>query len=174
MSTAFGNDPPTPGGRWRVIAIVTIAMQVSYWPVVATIVQGDLPDDVVAAGVFVGLGAVPFVFMLAAFASRHPSAPWAVVRAMGLFAIVGVSVGILHVAAGMAAGYAAGGLATLPPPTVGRPWPARIAMFVAVTVSVTLILAVAPVVGLVLAAVLPFLALGLADRLGAGQVHTPR
>ncbi len=174
MSTAFGKDPLTPAGRWRVIAVTTAAMQVSYWPVVATAVLGDRPDDVVAAGVFVGLGVVPFVLMVVAFTSRHPAAPWAVLRAMALFAVVGVSVGLLHVAAGMAAGYAAGGLATLRPPPEVRPWPARIAMCAAVTVSVTLIVAVAPAVGLVLGALLPFPALGLADRLAAGQTSTSR
>ena len=169
MSTAFGKDPLTPAGRWRVVAVVTAAMQVSYWPVVATTVLGDRPDDVVAAGVFVGLGAVPFVFMAVAFTSRHRSAPWAVLRAMALFVVVGAPVGMLHIAAGIAAGYTAGGLATLRPPTGAHPWPARIAMLVAVTVSVTLIVAVAPGVGLVLGSLAPFPALELADRLAVSQ-----
>jgi hypothetical protein len=163
MTTAFGKDPLSSRGRWVVIAVATAVMQLSYWPAVAA-AWADPTDDVVTAGMIVGLSAVPFVFMLVAFASRHPRAPWAVVRAMGLFVVVALPLGMLHVASGVAAGYAAGGLAALRAPEGLRSRPARISMVVAITFSITILLAVALEVGLVLGALLPFPAIGLADR----------
>ena len=174
MTTAFGKDPLSTRGRWVVIAVATAVMQLSYWPVVAVTAWEGRRDEVVAAGVFVGLAAVPFVFMLVAFVSRHPRAPWAVLRAMALFALVGAGVGWLHVAAGMAAGYAAGGVAALRWPEGTRPRAARIGMVAAITVAVTLVVAVEPAGGAALAALLPFPSLGLADEVAVRSAQQRR
>lgn len=166
MTTAFGKEPLSVRGRWIVIIVATVVLQFSYWLAVVS-VWADPGEELVTAGMLLGLAAVPFVFMLLAFASRHPRAPWAVVRAMALFVIVGIPLGILHIASGVAAGYAAGGIAALRGPEGVRHAAARIAMVVAVSFSITIILAVAPGPGLVLGALLPFPALGLADWVAA-------
>jgi hypothetical protein len=164
MTTAFGKQPHSPRGRWWVVAVATGAMQLSYWPTILVSVQADLDPEILTAGLVVGLSAVPFVFMVVAFSSRHPRAPRAVLQAMGLFLVVAVPLGLLHVASGMAGGYAAGGSAALRVAEEAPSRSARIAMVVAIVFSVTLLVAVARPVGIVLGALLPFTALELADR----------
>ncbi len=166
MTTAFGKEPLSPKGHGVVIAVATAVMQLSYWPAVAA-TWADPADDIITGAMIVGFSAVPFVFMLVAFASRHPQAPWAVVRAMALFLVVGLSFGLLHIASGVAAGYAAGGVAALRAPKGLEPRAARLGMVVAISFSVTIVLAAAPKVGLALGALLPFPALGLADWVAA-------
>jgi len=172
MTTAFGKEPLSSKGHWAVIAVAAAAMQFSYWPAVAATAWAEPTEDAVAAGMTVGLSAVPFVFMLVAFASRHQRTPWAVVRAMGLFVLIGLPLGMLHIASGVAAGYAAGGVAVLRAPRGLDPRAARIGMVVAISFSVTVTLAVAPEIGLLLGALLPFPTLGLADWVAGRRART--
>ena len=165
MDRLFGSEPLTPKRRWVVVAVATGLLQVSYWPVVAASMLVDRADAAVDAALVLGLSAVPFVFMALAFASRHPRAPWAVLRAMALFVLVALPLGLIHVALGMTAGYGTGGIAGLRPGEgVGTHRP-RVVAVVAATTAVALVTAAALEAGLVLGAVLPFVALGAADRL---------
>lgn len=172
MSSVFGSEPLSPKGRWIVVAVATGTMQLSYWPVVATVVLTDRADALVDAALVGGLSIVPLVCMVLAFASRHPNAPWAVLRAMGVFLVVALPLGLVHIAIGMAAGYGAAGSAALRRPEDGRAGRWRLVAVVAVTAAVTLTVAVASEVGMLLGALLPFVALGIAD--GVAESEEPR
>ena len=174
MPGLFGKEPLTPKGRWVVVAAATGLLQVSYWPVVAGVMLVDRADPAVDAALVLGLSAVPFVFMVLAFGSRHPRAPSAVLRAMGLFVLVALPLGLVHVALGLTAGYAAGGIASLRPgENVGTHRP-RVIAVVATTTAVALVTAAALEAGLVLGAVLPFVALGIVDRRAESQGRRAR
>jgi F0F1-type ATP synthase membrane subunit c/vacuolar-type H+-ATPase subunit K len=173
MTTAFGKDPLSTRGRLTALFAATVAMQLSYWPA-TVLVWADPGGDALVGWLVVGLGAVPFVLMLLAFASRHPQAPRAVLRGMALFIVVGLAVALVHVGAGVAAGYAAAGIAVMRTPDGRRVWPVRTAVVLAFASSLTLVSVVAPTLGLVLGAVLPFLTLEFADHLATTHDAAPR
>ena len=173
MATAFGREPLSPGRRWAVVAAATGLMQLSYWPTVAAIMLDDQAGAGLDAALGVGLSLVPLVFMLLAFASRHPRAPRAVLRAMGLFLVVALPLGLLHVALGMAAGFSAGGISALRAEPGVHSTRARLGAAVAVTLGVAMVMPVALEIGLILGALLPFPALATIDavveRQGRGR-----
>lgn len=140
----------------------------------------DAPDAP-APGPFLafGLALVPFVFVVVAFASLHPRAPGAVLRAMGLALAVGIPVSAVaaDVVTGLVAGMGAGGAAALRADH-DRPGRARAIGVAAASAYVYVMVRLAGDVTLVLAPSLPFTAVALADHLavlwrerrpGAGQ-----
>jgi hypothetical protein len=122
-----------------------------------------------------GLSVLPFAFVVLAFASEHPRAPGAVLRAMGLCLLVGIPISALAADAvtGIVAGVGAGGMAALRADPA-HDWRVR-AGAVAVAVAYTFVLArVAGPAVLVAAPVFPFTALGLADHLSEWRLARAR
>lgn len=163
----FGKEPLSPGGRWLVIALATVALQFSYWSFVRSAMSAM--DDESSLGLLaLGLGLAPLVFVVLAFGSRHPNAPLGVLKAMGLFLVVGAPLGLLDVVVGVSTAYAAGGVAALrrEPESHSLRW--RIGAVVLLAVYLVVIV-VARDLQRMSGAVLPFLVLGIAD-----SVHETR
>jgi hypothetical protein len=161
--------PLAPRRKWRAITIATLLLVPSFWAVIAGLVAAVSEDtDAPAPGPFIafGLALVPFVFVALAFLSEHPRAPGAVVKAMGLSLLVGISVSALATdgVTGLVAGMGAGGIATLRNDT-GNAWKARTIAVIAVTAYVFIMVRVAGDIALLLAPTLPFTCLGVADHL---------
>ncbi|MGH2579497.1 MAG: hypothetical protein ACRDHK_06310 [Actinomycetota bacterium] len=168
-----GAEPLSPRRKWRAILLATLLLVPGYWSVLAGLVSvaSDRPDAP-AAGPFIafGLCLVPFVFIVLAFLSEHPRAPGAVIKAMGLALLVGIPVSALAADAvtGFVAGVAAGGIAALRPEPTST-WKARwIAVLVATMASFLLVRTFGEV-ALLLAPVLPFTSIGVADHLAEGR-----
>lgn len=159
----FGKQPLSQRGRWLVIMLATVALQFSYWSFVASAAAGAMEDGPDTGGLLaLALGLAPFVFMILAFGSRHPNAPIAVLKAMGLFLVFGAPLGLANVVVGVAAAYGAGGVAALrrEPDVHSLRW--RVVAVAAMTVYLVLLLAV-PEFQVISGAVLPFMVIGIAD-----------
>jgi hypothetical protein len=165
-----GSDPP-PRRKWLAITLATLALVPAYWGILAAYVAAASGSDPATAPLPVGpllafgLCVVPFVFLVLAFLSQHPRAPGAVLRAM-LFALaVGIPVSALasDAVTGLVAGVGAGGIAALRPDAASSTR-ARIVAVIIASALVFLLLRTATVTGLLLAPVLPFTAIGLADH----------
>lgn len=164
----FETRPLTPRGRWFAIAGATAAMQFSYWPLAFAAAAAG--RDVTTGGALAfGFGFVPFVFLILAFGSRHPRAPGAVLRALGLFLVFGIPIVLLDAVVGMVAGFGAGGIAALrrEEERHSRRW--RIVAVAAASVYTIIVLVISAELALFTGAVLPFAVLGIAD-----QVHEAR
>jgi hypothetical protein len=109
---------------------------------------------------------VPFVFVILAFASAHPRAPAAVARAMGLTLLIGIPISALAADAvtGFVAGIGAGGIVALRT-DVDRPWKARILAVIVVTAWAFVTVRLVPEAAVLLAPILPFTSVGVADHL---------
>src|SRR3954470_20186667 len=107
---AAGAAPLSPARAWRAITIATIVLVPAFWMILVGVVGGASDDaggvSEPAAFVAFGIALLPFVFIALAFLSGHPSAPGAVVGAMGLCALVGIVVSA--VAADAVTGIVAG------------------------------------------------------------------
>jgi hypothetical protein len=161
-------------GRWLAITAATVLLQFSYW----LILDGAAPpvaDEVSGGLIALGLALVPFVFLVLAFGSRHPRAAGAVLRAMGLFLVVGVPLAVADVVVGLVLGYALGGLVALRPPAgvegVGRARGIAVGAGIAYLIVVRLI---SPGFAVFTGAVLPFTVLGLADQALEGRAELAR
>jgi hypothetical protein len=109
---------------------------------------------------------VPFVFVVLAFLSEHPRAPGAVLKAMGMVLLVGIPVSALAADAvtGLVAGAGAGGIVALRS-DLPHNWKAR-AIAVAAAAAYSFFLArTAGAAALLLAPILPFTSIGVADHL---------
>jgi len=143
---AIGMVPLSPSRKWRAVTVATVVLVPAFWLGPA------------------GLAIVPFAFVALAFLSEHPSAPGAVVRAMGVSVVVGVVVATFDIATGLVAGAGAGAVVALRA-DAGH---SRRARAVAVAVAAAYTLAVAIVAGgvaLLAAPAFPFAAVGVADHL---------
>lgn len=167
--TPGGMQPLSPKRKWRAITFATLLLAPAIWSLLAGLVA--LASDVSggpepAAAVAFGLALLPFVFIVLAFASEHPRAPGAVVKAMSLCLLVGIVVSALAADAvtGVVAGAGAGGIVSLRA-DLAHDWRMRAgAVAVAATYSFVLARVAGPVV-LVAAPIFPFTGLGLADHL---------
>jgi hypothetical protein len=158
-----------PRRKWLAITLATLVLVPAYWGILGAFVSsasdgsaGPNSGPLLAFGLCV----VPFSFVVLAFVSQHPRAPGAVLKAMGLALLVGIPVSALasDAVTGLVAGMAAGGAAALRPDEGGSTR-ARI-LAVAVAAAVVFVLLRTVTVGaLLLAPVLPFTALGVADHL---------
>ena len=170
-----GAAPLDPEQRWRAIALATLVLAPAVWALLAGLVAAgsdEVEGPQPAAAIAVGLSALPVAFIVLAFASQHPRAPGAVVRAMGLCLLVGVTASALAADAvtGLVAGVGAGGVVAL---RAGADDGVRLrAAAVGVAAAYCFVLArtAGPVV-LVAAPVFPFTALGLADHLSAWRLQ---
>src|SRR5262249_34755548 len=113
-----------------------------------------------------GLALIPFVFVVLAFASGHPRAPGAVLRAMGLCLLVGVAVGaaVPDAVTGFVAAVGAGGVGALRS-DLPHTWEARALAVVIAAAWVGMSVRVFPEIALALAPILPFTSIGVADHL---------
>jgi hypothetical protein len=164
-------DPLPPDRKWRAITFATLLLAPACWSVLAGVVtiaaddgEGGLANP--EAAIALGVALIPFVFTVLAFASEHPRAPGAVVKAMGLAVVVGIPASALAADAvtGLVAGIGAGGVVALRADVVHsmklRAWAvlaASLYAFVMVRVAGPVVLLAAPV--------FPFTVLGLADHL---------
>ncbi|MGH2650177.1 MAG: hypothetical protein ACRDHS_01075 [Actinomycetota bacterium] len=172
-SALAGAEPLSPRRKWRAITLATLLLVPSYWSVLAGLVSvASDREDAPNAGPFIafGLALVPFVFIALAFLSEHPRAPGAVVKAMILAIVVGIPISALaqDAVTGFVAALGAGGTAAL------RPEPAsdRRTRWIAVlsaTAGSFLLVRVAGEVALLLAPILPFTSIGVADHLAEGR-----
>jgi ABC-type microcin C transport system permease subunit YejE len=116
---------------------------------------------------------MPLVFAVLAFGSGHPRWPGAVLRAMGLFIVLGLPLAAWSVIVGVAAGYAAGAVTAMRPmdeiEDVGK---ARTIAAAVITLYLAILLAVAPGFAVVSAAVLPFAAIAFADQVTETRAAT--
>jgi hypothetical protein len=164
-------EPLPPDRKWRAITFATLVLAPACWAVLAGVVtlaaddaDGGLANP--AAAIALGVALVPFAFVVLAFASEHPRAPAAVVKAMGLTVLVGIPVSALaaDVVTGMVAGMGAGGVVALRADPMHsmrtRAW-----AVVAASVYAFVMVRVAGPVVLVAVPVFPFTILGLADHL---------
>ncbi len=164
-------EPLSPQRKWRAITIATLVFAPGYWAMLAGLVAlatdgADTDTGPSASAIAFGLALVPFVFIALAFLSKHPRAPSAVVKAMGLAGLVGGTVSALagDAVTGIVAGVGAGGICALrrddPESTGARAW----GVVIAAAYTFVLVRTVgAP--ALVPAVAFPFTALGLADHL---------
>jgi len=168
-STLAGLEPLSPRLKWRAILIATLALVPAYWTMLAGLVAvASGADDAPAGGPLIafGLAVIPFVFVMLAFFSEHPRWPGAVVRAMLLTLLVGIPVSALAADAvtGFVAGIGAGGIAALRADLL-HSWKTRALAVLAVSAFAYISVRSMGAAGLLLAPVLPFTALGVADHL---------
>jgi len=161
--------PLSPRRKWVAITAATLAFVPAYWAVLAGIVSSAssstaAPDP--GASLALGLALIPFVFIVLAFASGHPRAPGAVVKAMLLALLVGIPVSALagDAITGIVAGVSAGGAAALRL-EANLSWRARAVAVAVATVYTFVLIRVGGDVIVLGAPVLPFTALGLADHI---------
>jgi hypothetical protein len=164
-----GPEPLSPRRKWRAILLATLLLVPGYWAIVAGLVSiASDREDAPVAGPFIafGLALVPFVFIVLAFLSEHPRAAGAVVRAMVLTLVVGIPVSALAADAvtGLVAGLGAGGVAALRPDD-GSNWKVRALAVALATVYSFLLVRTASDVALLIAPILPFTSIGVADHL---------
>lgn len=164
-----GIPPLAPERKWRAITLATLVLAPAVWSLVAGLVAvadagNDGPQP--AAAIAFGLALAPFTFIVLAFASEHPSAPGAVLRAMGLFLLVGIPVSAVAADAvtGLVAAFGAGGVAALRRDGP-HDWRLRAAAVAVGTVYAFVLARVAGAAAVVAAPVLPFTGIGLADHL---------
>ena len=163
-------DPRAPRRMWRAILLATLLLVPAYWTLLIGVVSvaSTKTGGVAAPGLWIafGLMLVPFVFVVLAFASAHPNAPGAVVKAMGLAIAIGLPVSALAADAvtGFVAGIGAGGIVALGS-DVERPWRARMLGVLLATAWAFLTVRSVPEAALLMAPILPFTSVGLADHL---------
>jgi hypothetical protein len=172
-SPLAGAHPLPARRKWRAITLATLLLVPSYWSVLAGLVSVTSDrSDAPAAGPFIafGLCIVPFVFIVLAFLSEHPRAPGAVLKAMGLALLVGIPVSALaaDVVTGFVAGIGAGGIAALRPEIPSTTKARWIAVLAASIASFLLVRTVGEI-SLLLAPILPFTSLGVADHLAESR-----
>jgi hypothetical protein len=173
MSSLFGGGEVTPRSRWFAVIAASMLMQLPYWVATFAFVAAHEDEPVPGAPVLFALGFVPLVFLLLAFGSRHPRAPGATLKAMGLFLLVTPPVVLLNPVVGLVAGFGAGGILTLRPPDLPRVTRTRVVALALACVYLYLLLVVfgAGVFAIVSGAALPFGVLGIADELLVGRAE---
>ncbi|MGZ4104854.1 MAG: hypothetical protein ACXVQY_08120 [Actinomycetota bacterium] len=165
-----GIEPLPPRKKWRAITIATLAFVPAFWAMLTGLVTGASDSRVrvtnPGAAVALGLSLIPFVFMVLAFMSQHPRAAGAVLKAMGLSLLVAVPVSALAADAvtGIVAGVGAGGIAALRPDAASN-LRSRSLSVLAGSLYVYLMIRVAPGPAILIAPVVPFTVIGIADHL---------
>jgi hypothetical protein len=164
-----GAEPLSPRRKWRAITLATLLLVPAYWAILGGLVSlvSDRKDAPNAGPLIAfGLAVLPFVFVALAFLSEHPRAPGAVLKAMALSILVGIPVSALAADAvtGLVAGVGAGGVAALRA-DLAHNWKARSIAVLAASAYVFVLVRTAGDVALLLAPVLPFMSIGVADHL---------
>lgn len=158
-----------PRIKWRAILFATLAFVPAYWGILIGLVAGAADDPNApnsAASLAFGLALIPFVFIVLAFASQHPRAPGAVLKAMGLSLLVGIPVSAIagDIITGLIAGMGSGGIAALRADRDHELKHRVVAVIVAAAYAFLLV-RVADGAVLLMGPALPFTAIGVADHL---------
>jgi hypothetical protein len=143
----------------------TLLLVPGYWSLVTGLVaEGSHKESAPFAAPYIAFGLVllPFVFLALAFLSEHPRASGATAWALILTILVSGFAG--DAVTGFVAGVGAGGIVAMRA-DVAHSWKARAIGVLAVTAYVFILLRSASVIGLLLAPVLPFTSIGVADHL---------
>jgi len=164
-----GIEPLSPRRKWRAITLATLLLVPGYWSLVTGLVaEGSDKDSAPFAAPYIAFGLVllPFVFLALAFLSEHPRAAGATARALVLTILVGAPVSAFagDAVTGFVAGVGAGGIMAMRA-DVAHSWKARAIAVLAVSAYVFILLRSVPVIALLLAPVLPFTCIGVADHL---------
>lgn len=173
-----GAEPLSPERLWRATAITTLVLVPSFWALLAGLVAaGDDSADAgphAGAAIAFGLALLPFVFVTAAFLTQHPSAPSAVLRAMGLSLAVGIPVSALagDAVTGLVAGVGAGAALAVRRGPLDPLRPRAMAVAGAALYTFVLVRLAGPI-ALLSAPVFPFTAVALADTLVARRRSSP-
>lgn len=169
-SVITGAESVSPRRMWRAILLATLLLAPAYWALLVGLVSvaSDESRGSPHAGPYIafGLALIPFVFVALAFLSLHPRAPAAAAKAMVLALVVGIPVSALAADAvtGFVAGIGAGGAAAMRT-DLERSWRTRALAVVVVTAWAYVTVRVMPEAVLLLAPVLPFTSIGVADHL---------
>ena len=163
-----GVDPQSPQRKWRAITWATLLLAPAVWSLLGGLVAVASPErggPGAAIAIAFGLALLPFVFIVLAFASAHPQAPAAAVKAMSLCLVVGTVVSALAADAvtGIVAGVGAGGVVALR----SEPGHDRRLRVAAVALGAGYAFVLARVAGpavLVAAPIFPFTGIGVADH----------
>ena len=165
-----GLEPLDPRRKWIAITVATVVLAPAYWSMLVGLIafgsdDSDVSDAAAAGALALGLAVVPFVYIALAFLSWHPSAPGAVLRAMGLFLLVGIVVSALATDAvtGLVAGAGAGGIAALRADVVHERKHRIVAVAIAAAYAFLLARVAAPAV-IIAGAAFPLTAIGVADH----------
>ncbi len=168
-SPLAGASPLSPQRKWRAITLATLLFVPAYLSLLAGLVSvvSDEPDAP-AAGPYIafGLALIPFVFIALAFLSENPRAPAAVVWAMVLSLLVGIPVSAVAADAvtGLVAGMGAGGIVALRADLVHSRKARALAVLLASAYTFLMIRAAGDAM-LLIAPILPFTSIGVADHL---------
>ena len=159
---------------WLAIGLSTIVLMISYSSLLVAIVatQSDTPE---AAGPTFALGfaLVPVVFVAVAFLSGRRNAPTSVLKAMGVWLVVALPLGLFNPVFGLCVGFGLGGVLTLKENDTDR-WQARaIAVLLVATYSLAM-LWVIPAIGLLSGGISPLASLGLADYYTRNRAKSAR
>ena len=161
--------PLTPQRKWRAITVATVVLAPAFWSLMVGLVAAGSREPggpAAAPAIAFGLCVIPFVFIILAFASEHPNAPSAAVKAMGMCLLIGIPVSAFagDAVTGIVAGVGAGGVIALrrDAPHSYRTRAGGVA--IAAAYSFLLVRLAGPA-ALIAAPVFPFTALGLADHL---------
>ena len=163
-------DPKVPRRMWRAILLATLLLVPAYWALLIGVVSvaSTRAGGVASPGLWIafGLMLVPFVFIVLAFSSEHPRAAAASAKAMALALLVGIPVSALAADAvtGFVAGVGAGGVVAMRA-DLDRSWKARALAVLVVTAWAFVTVRVMPEAAVLLAPVLPFTSVGVADHL---------
>jgi hypothetical protein len=136
----------------------------AYSALLSGLADDTIDDSVRTAAFAVGMAAVPFVFVVLAFGSRHPRAPTAVLKSLGVWIVIGVSIGWFSFGLGLVLAFGAGGMISLRADDPGAHRARTWALLIAVTYVIVLSVAVSPGIGLFAAGTVPLIALGFADQ----------
>jgi hypothetical protein len=136
----------------------------SFTSLLLALTDDTAEDAARTAALGVGLAIVPFVFLIVAFGSRHPRAPVAVLKALGVWFVIGVSIGWFSVGLALVLAFGVGGMITLRADEPGAQRARMWALMFTVLYVLVLIVVLSPGIGLFAAASLPLLALGFADQ----------
>lgn len=170
----FSKRPIDARGRWIALAVATVVLQFAYWPIVASVLGGE---EATSAGLWLGLAVTPLVFLFLAFVSRHPRAPGATGRAMGLFLLIALPFGLINIVVGLAAGFGAGAVAALRREPDLHPRRARVIAVIGVSVYVLLLQMLGEVsagigqFAIMSGAAVPLAVVGLADELSEARAE---
>jgi hypothetical protein len=168
-SVLAGVEPLSPRRKWRAITLATLLLVPGYWSLVTGLVAEGLHEEsapFAAPYIAFGLVLLPFVFLALAFLSEHPRASGATAKALILTILVGAPVSVFagDAVTGFVAGVGAGGIVAMRA-DVAHSWKARAIAVLAVSAYVFILVRSATVIGLLLAPVLPFTSIGVADHL---------
>jgi FtsH-binding integral membrane protein len=148
---------------WLAIGLGTVVQVVSSGALLfGTLVS--VSDEEIAAGPSFALGFIlaPVAFAVVAFVSGRERAPIATLKAMGIWLVLALTLGLLNPVAGLCVAYGAAGSATLRREDWTSTWTRSIAV-VLTGIYVLVLVVVLPEAGIFAGAVTPLLSIRAAD-----------